>query len=209
MTTMAYLRVSTAAQEANNQRLAILEFARTTHVEVHEFLEIQASSRRSATVRQLDVLLSRLGPGDALIVSELSRLGRAVGEIITTVDILVKRQIRVFALKEGLRLAGGQDLQSRVTVALFGLFAEIERELLSLRTKEALAAARAAGKRLGRPPGAQGKSKLDQEHRGNPSSTARSGRFKRSWISTSPRPLSRRSRGSTAQRSPILCGREG
>ena len=155
MTTIAYLRVSTAAQEINNQRLAILEFARTAHMEVHEFLEIQASSRRSATVRQLDVLLSRLAPGDALIVSELSRLGRSVGEIITTVDTLVKRQIRVFALKEGLRLAGGQDLQSRV----------IERELLSLRTKEALAAAHAAGKRLGRPPGAWGKSKLDGKER--------------------------------------------
>jgi DNA invertase Pin-like site-specific DNA recombinase len=165
MTTIAYLRVSTAAQEINNQRLAILEFARTAHMEVHEFLEIQASSRRSATVRQLDVLLSRLAPGDALIVSELSRLGRSVGEIITTVDILVKRQIRVFALKEGLRLAGGQDLQSRVMVTLFGLFAEIERELLSRRTKEALAAARAAGKRLGRPPGAWGKSKLDGKER--------------------------------------------
>jgi hypothetical protein len=121
-----------------------------------------------------------------------------VGEIITTVDTLVKRQIRVFALKEGVRLADGQDLQSRVMVTLFGLFAEIERELLSLRTKEAFAAARAVGKRLGRPPGA----------RGNPDSTARSGRFKSSWLSRSPRPLSRRSRGSTAQRFPILCGRE-
>lgn len=128
--TIAYLRVSTAAQETNTQRLAILEFARTASMEVHEFLEIQASSRRSATVRQLDVLLSRLAPGDALIVSELSRLGRSVGEIITTVDTLTKRQIRVFALKEGLRLTGGQDLQSRVMMTLFGLFAEIERELL-------------------------------------------------------------------------------
>ena len=129
-----------------------------------EFLEIQASSRRSATVRQLDVLLSCLAPGDALIVSELSRLGRSVGEIITTVDTLVKRQIRVFALKEGSRLAGGQ-VGSRVMVTLFGLFAEIERELLSLRMKEALAAARAAGKRLGRPLGAWGKSKLDGKAR--------------------------------------------
>ena len=67
--------------------------------------------------------------------------------------------------KEGLRLTGVHDLQSRVMVTLFSLFAEIERALLSLRTKEALAAARAAGKRLGRPPGARGKSKLDgKEH---------------------------------------------
>ena len=74
---------------------------------------------------------------------------------------LVHQQVRVFALKESLRLIGGHDLQSRVMVTLFGLFAEIERELLSLRTKEALAAARRAGKRLGRPPGVRGRSKLD------------------------------------------------
>ena len=94
-------------------------------------------------------------------MSELSRLGRSVGEIITLIDTLVTRQIRVFALKEGLRLTGPHDLQTTVIVTLCGLFAEIERALLSLRTKEALAAAKAAGKRLGRPLGTLGKSKLD------------------------------------------------
>jgi DNA invertase Pin-like site-specific DNA recombinase len=72
-----------------------------------------------------------------------------VGEIITMVDRLVTQQIHVFALKEGLRLTHGHDLQSRVMVTLFSRFAEVERELLSLRTKEALAAVRAAGRRLG------------------------------------------------------------
>jgi DNA invertase Pin-like site-specific DNA recombinase len=91
----------------------------------------------------------------------LSRLGRSVGEIITFIDTLVTRQIRAFALKEGLRLTGTQDLQTTVMVTLFGLFAEIERTLLSLRTKEALAVAKAAGKRWGRPPGTSGQSKLD------------------------------------------------
>jgi len=161
MKTVAYVRVSTDTQDITHQRLAILEFARTERMAVDEFLEVQASSRRSVKVRHLDVLLSSLAPGDVLIVSELSRLGRSVGEIITLVDNLVYQQVQVFALKEGLRLTGAQDLQSRVIVTLFSLFAEIERELLSLRTKEALAAARAAGKRLGRPPGARGKSKLD------------------------------------------------
>jgi DNA invertase Pin-like site-specific DNA recombinase len=161
MKTVAYVRVSTDTQDITHQRLAILEFARTERMAVDEFLEVQASSRRSVKVRHLDVLLSSLAPGDVLIVSELSRLGRSVGEIITLVDTLVYQQVQVFALKEGLRLTGAPDLQSRVIVTLFSLFAEIERELLSLRTKEALAAARAAGKRLGRPPGARGKSKLD------------------------------------------------
>lgn len=161
MKTIAYVRVSTDAQDVTHQRLAVLEFARTERMVVDTFLEIQASSRHALKVRQLEVLFDSLERGDTLIVSELSRLGRSVGEIITTVDRLVHHQIRVFALKEGLRLTGAQDLQSRVIVTLFGLFAEIEHMLLSLRTKEALAAARAAGKRLGRPPGALGKSKLD------------------------------------------------
>jgi DNA invertase Pin-like site-specific DNA recombinase len=161
MKTIAYVRVSTDTQDVTHQRLAILEFARTERLVVDEVLEIQASARRSVTVRHLDVLFSALQPGDALIVSELSRLGRSVGEIITMVDRLVTRQIHVFALKEGLRLTHGHDLQSRVMVTLFGLFAEVERELLSLRTKEALAALRAAGRRLGRPRGTRGTSKLD------------------------------------------------
>ena len=161
MKTIAYVRVSTDAQDVTHQRLAVLEFARTERMVVDTFLEIQASSRHSLKVRHIEVLFDSLERGDTLIVSELSRLGRSVGAIITTVDRLVHHQIRVFALKEGLRLTGAQDLQSRVIVTLFGLFAEIEHTLLSLRTKEALAAARAAGKRLGRPPGALGKSKLD------------------------------------------------
>ena len=143
MTTLAYLRVSKDTQDTKNQRLAILEFARAERMEVDEFLELQVSSRRSATTRKVDLLLARLVPGDTLLVSELSRLGRSVGEIITLIDTLVTHQIRVFALKEGLRLTGAHDLQTTVIVTLFGLFAEIERTLLSLRTKEALAAAKA------------------------------------------------------------------
>jgi DNA invertase Pin-like site-specific DNA recombinase len=128
---------------------------------VDEFLEVNASSRRSLKERKVDLLLARLAPGDILIVSELSRLGRSVGEIITTVDTLVKQRIQVLAIKEGIRLNGVQDLHTRVMVTMFSLFAEIERELISLWTKEALAAARAAGKRLGRPRGTRGRSKLD------------------------------------------------
>ncbi len=161
MQTIAYLRVSKDSQDVKNQRLAILGFARQEHREVGEFMELQVSSRRSPKERQLDVLLARLEPGDTLMVSELSRMGRSVGEIITTIDTLVKKHIRLIAIKEGIRLEGRHNLQTKVMVTLFGLFAEIERELMSMRTKEALAAARAAGKRLGRPQGRLGISKLD------------------------------------------------
>ena len=161
MKTLAYLRVSKDSQDVTHQRLAVLEFARREKREIDDFMELRVSSRRSPKERQLDVLLTRLEPGDTLIVSELSRMGRSVGEIITIVDTLMKQHIQVVAIKEGIRLEGRQDLQTKVMVTLFGLFAEIERELISLRTKEALAAARAAGKRLGRPPGRLGQSKLD------------------------------------------------
>jgi len=108
MKTIAYVRVSTDAQDVTHQRLAILEFARTERLVVDAFLEMQASARSSLKARHIEVLFDSLERGDTLIVSELSRLGRSVGEIITTVDRLVHHQIRVFALKEGLRLTGAQ-----------------------------------------------------------------------------------------------------
>jgi DNA invertase Pin-like site-specific DNA recombinase len=161
MPTLAYLRVSKDTQDVTHQRLAILEFAQRERLAVDEFLEVNASSRRSLKARKVDLLLARLAPGDILIVSELSRLGHSVGEIITTVDTLVKQRIQLLAIKEGIRLNGIQDLHTRVMVTLFSLFSDIERELISLRTREALATARAAGKRLGRPRGTRGRSKLD------------------------------------------------
>lgn len=161
MKTVAYLRVSKDTQDVKNQRLAILEFAQKETLKVDRFMELTVSSRKSPKERKIDQLLEQLEEEDLLLVSELSRMGRSVGEIITTVDTLVKRQIRLIAIKEGIRLNGKQNLQTKVMVTLFGLFAEIERELISLRTKEALAAVRASGKKLGRPKGSRGKSKLD------------------------------------------------
>ena len=161
MKTIAYLRVSKDSQDVGNQRLAILEFARQEKFEVSAFMELSVSSRRSPKARQIDLLMARLEPGDTLVVSELSRMGRSVGEVITTVDALLKQQVRFLAIKEGIRLAGKQDLHSKVMVTLFGLFAEIERQLISMRTKEGLAAARASGKRLGRPKGQLGQSRFN------------------------------------------------
>lgn len=160
MKTIAYLRVSRDSQDVKNQRLAILEFARQEKLEISEFMELSVSSRRSPKERQIDLLLTRLESRDTLVVSELSRMGRSVGEIIMIVDTLVKKQVRLLSIKEGIRLDGRQDLQTKIIITLFGLFADIERELISMRTKEGLMAARAAGKRLGRPRGRLGQSKL-------------------------------------------------
>jgi DNA invertase Pin-like site-specific DNA recombinase len=131
--------------------LAVLEFARRERLTVDDFLEVSVSATRSLKERKADLLLARLVPGDTLIVRELSRLGRSVGDIITTVDTLVKQRVQMLAIKEGIQPEKTPDLRTRLMVTMFSLFAEIERELISLRTKEALAAARAPGTRLGRP----------------------------------------------------------
>ena len=94
-------------------------------------------------------------------MSELSRLGRSVGQVLSLIDQLIKKKIKVISLKDNIRLAGKQDLQSKIMVTMISLFAEIERDLISERTKEGLARARANGKLLGRPKG-PGKSKLDK-----------------------------------------------
>ena len=106
-------------------------------------------------------MLGTLQPGDWLLVSELSRLGRSLGQVTQIVETLVRRKIRFIAIKEAIEFDGKQDLRTKVMIALFGLFAEVERDLISERTKEGLAAARAKGRLLGRPKGALGKSKLD------------------------------------------------
>jgi DNA invertase Pin-like site-specific DNA recombinase len=162
MKNIAYLRVSKQEQDLNNQRLAILDYAHKNKIKIHEFVEISVSTRRSPSDRGIDALLEMLQPKDRLIVSELSRLGRSLGQIIQIVDQLIKKDVSFLAIKEDIVINGKeQNLQSKVMVALFGLFSEIERDLISERTKEGLAAARARGKLLGRPKGTLGKSKLD------------------------------------------------
>jgi len=161
MKTVAYIRVSKNDQDVNHQKLAILEFAQKQRISIDHFISVTSSSRKSKKERKIDQLLGLLEKGDSLIVSELSRIGRSVGEIITTIDTLVRTDIGFIAVKEGIWLSEEADLQTKVMITMFSLFAEIERELISLRTKEALAAAKKAGKKLGRPKGSLGQSKLD------------------------------------------------
>jgi DNA invertase Pin-like site-specific DNA recombinase len=179
MKTVAYLRVSTGSQDLANQKLAVLDYARQKRFAIDRFVEAQASSRKGRDQRRIEELLGALAAGDRLVVSELSRLGRSLSQVIQIVDELVKRKVRFIAIKEAIRYEGKQDMQTKVMIALFGLFAEVERDLISERTKEGLAAAeverdlisertkeglaaaRAGGRLLGRPKGSLGKSKLD------------------------------------------------
>jgi DNA invertase Pin-like site-specific DNA recombinase len=161
MKTLAYLRISKNDQEIDNQRLAILDYAQRSDIKVDDFIEKRVSTRKAPAERGIDALLNQLEPGDTLLVSELSRLGRSLGEIIQTVNTLVKEQVRLIAIKERIELNGEQDIRDKILVGMIGLFAEIERDLISQRTREGLAAAKAKGAILGRPRGKRGKSKLD------------------------------------------------
>ncbi len=161
MKTLGYLRVSTAKQDVQNQKLEILTYANTNKMTVEDFLTVEMSSRKTMKERRIDELLEKLDTGDTLIVSELSRLGRSLGEIIQIVDALVKKHVRFIAVKQNMVINGRNDIQTKVMITMFGLFAEIERDLLSERTKMGLANARAKGKKLGRPEGKLGKHKLD------------------------------------------------
>ncbi len=161
MSVWGYIRVSTEKQTAENQKLAILEFANKNKMSIDHWIDVEVSSRKSAKARRIDELLASLNRGDTLIVAELSRLGRSVGQIAMIADELVKNEIKVIFLKENIRLNGKPDMQTKAMITMFSLFAEIERDLISERTKEDLARARAEGKQPGRPKGSLGKSKLD------------------------------------------------
>ena len=161
MQIVAYIRVSTDKQDLDTQKLALLEFARKEQLTIDEFIETVVSTRKQKQGLELDELIKRLSTGDTLIISELTRAGRSLGGIIKHVELLIQKKINFISVKENLRIMDGkQDLQAKITVAMFGLFAEVERELISQRTKEGIAKARASGKRIGRPKG-KGKSKLD------------------------------------------------
>ena len=159
--TVAYLRVSTAQQDLRSQRLAILEYARKHDFRIDDFIETTASGQASEKRRRLDELMSVLQRGDRLVVSELSRLGRSLGQIVAILDALAKAGIAFVALKENIRVEGARDIQTKVMTTLFALFAEVERDLISERTREGLAKARASGRKLGRPKGSLGVSRLD------------------------------------------------
>ena len=156
---IAYIRVSTDKQDMRSQKLEILEWANGEKVSVDEFVEMEISSRRTPRDRRIQQLVEQLRRGDTLVVTELSRIGRSVGEVILLVNQLMENQVRLVALKQHLDIKQ-HDMMSKTMVTLFGLFAEIERDLISERTKRGMARARERGARIGRPAG-PGPSKLD------------------------------------------------
>ncbi len=158
---LAYVRVSSIKQDVDNQRLEILEYARKHDLKVDEFIEVELSSRRTEKERRIEELKEKLQSGDVLITTELSRLGRSTVEVLSLINALIQLKVRIIVLKQGLDIKGNHDMQSKVMVTMFSLFSELERDLISVRTKEALASRKRRGMVLGKPKGTIQKSKFD------------------------------------------------
>src|ERR671915_1980493 len=146
-----YIRVSTDKQTTDNQRFAILKYADEKKLAIDEWIEETISATRKLSHRQLGSLLTRMQKNDILIISELSRLGRSLMEVMSILHTLMEKGVKVFTTKERYEL--GNNINSKVLAFAFSLSAEIERSMISSRTKEALARKKSEGKRLGRPKG--------------------------------------------------------
>ena len=160
--TVAYIRASTNKQDVDNQKLEILEYARKHDLKVDEFIEITISSKRTTKQRRIDEMMEKLEGSGILIATELSRLGRSTAEVITLVNQLLKQNVRVILTKQNLDITT-HNMASKIIITLFSLFGELERDLISLRTKEALAAKKSKGIQLGKPKGTIQKSMYDKD----------------------------------------------
>lgn len=150
-----YIRVSTDKQTVENQRFEINRFCEQGEMIVDRWVEETISGTKKVIDRKLGALLKKMRPGDILICSELSRLGRNLLMIMSVLNDCMNRNIQVWTIKDNYRL--GNDINSKVLAFAFGLAAEIERDLISQRTKEALARKRLEGVKLGRPKGSKSK----------------------------------------------------
>ena len=148
MTVYGYIRVSTEKQTVKNQKMAIRAYCRQRRLHNIEWVAETISGTKKPEKRKLGGLLASVQQDDMIIVTELSRLGRSMIMILDVLQLLLEKHVRVIAIKEGYEL--GDNIQSKVLAFAFGLSAEVERQLLSERTKLGLARARKQGKRLGR-----------------------------------------------------------
>ena len=166
-----YIRVSSDKQTVENQRFEIQKFCQREGLTIDGWIEETVSGTKSYDKRELGALLANISKGDLIVCSELSRLGRNLFMIMEILNQCMDKECRVWTIKDTYRL--GDDIQSKVLAFAFGLSAEIERNLISQRTKEALARKKAEGVILGRPRGRKstkvklsGKERIIKELRG-------------------------------------------
>jgi DNA invertase Pin-like site-specific DNA recombinase len=147
----AYISVSTDKQTTENRRFEILKFADEKKLSINHWVEETVSSTKKLKDRKLSSLIEKLSSKDSLILSELSRLGRSLMEVMSILNLLMEKGTKVFTTKERYEL--GNNISSKVLAFAFSLAAEIERNMISQRTKDALSRKRSEGKLLGRPKG--------------------------------------------------------
>ena len=157
----AYIRVSTDHQHVENQKHEILTYTQKHDIQIDKWIDETISSRKPLQERKLGKLLKKLKKGDILIATELSRLGRNLLEVMGILQKCLEKDCQIWTLKENYRL--GADIQSKVLAFAFSLASEIERQLISERTKNSLQRLKDEGKHLGRPHGFSYK-KLQKRH---------------------------------------------
>ena len=155
MAVIGYIRVSSKKQTCEHQHYEIEQYAQQNGIKIDRWVEETISSRKPLNKRKLGQLLNELQSGDILIDAEISRLGRSLLEVMRILETCLNKNCCVWTLKEHYRL--GNDIQSKVMAFAFGLSAEIERNLISQRTKASLESIKATGKKIGRPFAAQSK----------------------------------------------------
>lgn len=148
---IAYLRVSTDEQDLENQRLEIRNYADRRGIGISEWIEVEVSSRKKARARKIENLISRLKKGDTLVVSELSRLARLMRETHNIIHEIAKKKVELHIIKQNLVTKDSDDMATKIYINSFAMAAEIERDLISQRTKNGIALARKRGKQIGNP----------------------------------------------------------
>jgi len=163
MKVIGYIRVSSDKQDAQKQEHLLLKYAQQQHMQIDEFIKIEISSRKNTQARRIDELLKRLDANDVLLVAELSRLGRNMFEVLNIINQLSEDGVRiVFVRQPELSTTGPHG---KLLLAIYSYFAEAERDFISVRTQQGLAAARASGKQLGRPKGSRDKERVLDSYR--------------------------------------------
>lgn len=152
MTVWAYYRVSTAKQDYESQKVGVVEYARRAGLNIdREIVDDGVSGTVVAKRRKLRIIIQQMKQGDTVIVSELSRLGRTLSDIILTCDTFIKKGVNCCLVKQNMII--DHSPIGKLLIAIFGAFAELERDLIAQRTAEGLRRIKESGKRLGRPKG--------------------------------------------------------
>lgn len=159
MTNFAYLRISTDHQDVKNQKLGVMEYCNSHNITGLKFIEDTISGKTSWRERGIGQILTKSKPGDLIIVAEVSRLGRSTLQVLEILEEAAQKSVSVHIAKNNMILDG--SMQATITATILGLAAQIEREFISSRTKEALAKRKQEGMKLGRPKGEANVLKLD------------------------------------------------